>query len=117
MLNLSHKKLDVWKLSIKLIKDIYLFTEAFSKREMFGLSNQLRKASVSITSNIAEGSSRNSRIERKRFFEIARSTLVEIDTQIEISLQLNYLKKTEILEFENYSLQLFKMLSSLMNKT
>ena len=80
MLNLNHKKLEVWKKSLDLIENIYTLTEKFPKSEIFGISNQLRRASVSITSNIAEGSSRNSKIERKRFFEISRSSLVEIDT-------------------------------------
>ena len=55
MLNLSHKKLDVWKLSIELIKLIYKLTEGFPKSELFGITNQLRRASVSVASNLAEG--------------------------------------------------------------
>jgi len=117
MLSLNHKKLEVWKFSIKLIKEIYIFTECFPKYEMYGLSNQLRRASISIASNIAEGSSRKSNLERRRFFEIARSSLVELDTQLEISFVLNYLKVEEISKFESDFIRLFKMLSSLINKT
>ncbi|HKJ69171.1 MAG TPA: four helix bundle protein [bacterium] len=80
MLNLNHKKLDVWNKSIKLVKEIYAITEHFPSSEIYGLTKQLRRAAVSIPSNIAEGSSRSSSIERKRFFEISRSSLAEIDT-------------------------------------
>ena len=116
-MNLNHKRLEVWKLSIQLVKNIYQFTESFPGKEIYLLSNQLRRASISISSNIAEGSSRSSRLERKRFFEIAGSSLVEIDTQIEISLMLNYLRKEEISVFENNFIRLFKMLSSLIKST
>ncbi len=91
MLNLSHKKLEVWKLSIKLTKIIYQLTENFPKSELFGITSQLRRASVSIASNLAEGCARKSVFERKRFFEISRSSLVEVDTQLEICQELNYL--------------------------
>ena len=96
MLNLNHKKLDVWKLSINLITEIYRLTRNFPKEELFGITNQLRRASVSVTSNIAEGASRKSRIERKRFYEISRSSLVEVDTQLEISSVLDYVTLKEL---------------------
>jgi four helix bundle protein len=88
-MNLSHKKLDVWKFSIELVDKIYLLTKTFPKEELFGLTNQLRRASVSVTSNLAEGLSRTSSNEKCRFLEISRSSVVEIDTQIEISVRLN----------------------------
>jgi four helix bundle protein len=70
MLELNHKKLDVWKISISLVKMIYSITKDFPKNEFYGISGQLRRAAVSIASNIAEGSSRKSTIDRKRFYEI-----------------------------------------------
>ncbi len=79
---MNHKNLDVWKLSIGLVKELYKLSERFPSTENYGITHQLRKAAVSIPSNIAEGASRKSLTERKRFFEIARSSLVEIDTQI-----------------------------------
>ena len=117
MLSLNHKLLDVWKLSLEIIKKIYRITENFPDREKFGIINQLRRASVSIASNIAEGSSRKSPTERKRFYEIARSSVVEIDTQLEISLMLNFVRKQEISDFESNLIRLFKMLTSLINHT
>lgn len=102
MLNLSHKKLDVYKVTLELIKEVYKHTKSFPPEEKFLLVNQLRRAAVSVCSNIAEGASRISKDEKKRFFEISRSSLVEIDTQVEISLIIEYLKKGEIGDLEKY---------------
>ena len=116
MLELQHKKLDVWKLSKTLIKEIYKLTATYPKEELFGLTNQMRRASVSITSNIAEGASRKSKTERKRFFEISRSSLVELDTQLEISLDLNYLENISEL-IDSLIIELFGKMSRLIDKT
>ena len=117
MLTLNHKSLDVWKLSVKIIKNIYTITEKFPINEKFGLISQLRRASVSVASNIAEGSSRKSPAERKRFYEIARSSLVEVDTQLEVSIILNFVHKEELLDFEVELIIAFKMLTSLIKNT
>lgn len=117
MLKLNHKNLDVWKLSIILVKDIYKHTEAYPKQEVFGITNQLRRASVSISSNIAEGASRSSNLERKRFYVVARSSLVEIDTQLEISIHLNYVKVDELSGIEETINHVFAKLTNLINKT
>lgn len=103
------------KLAIELTVKIYRITEKFPKTEMYGLALQLQRAVVSIPSNIAEGASRSSAKERKRFYEIARSSLVEVDTQLEIAIRLNYLQdKNEALEDQlNY---IFAMLSNLIKK-
>jgi four helix bundle protein len=117
MLNLNHKKLDVWNVGIQFIKEIYNLTESFPAREIYGLSNQLRRASVSITSNIAEGSSRKSSAERKRFYEVARSSLVEIDTQIEIAFELNFIKESDKQQISDLINKLFAMITNLIKKT
>jgi len=93
MLKLSHKNLDVYRFSIQLLEEIYKTTKSFPKEEQYTLVNQLRRAAISVCSNIAEGASRLSKREKKRFYEIARGSLVEIDTQLEISLILNYIDK------------------------
>ena len=90
MLDLSHKKLEVYKLSMCLVKDIYELTESFPKHELYSLVNQTRRAAISVSSNIAEGASRTSPKEKKRYYEIARSPVAEIDTQIEIAIHLKY---------------------------
>lgn len=117
MLKLNHKNLEVWKISILIVKNLYSLTENFPKNETYGLTNQLRRASISISSNIAEGASRNSILERKRFYEIARSSAVEIDTQLEIALLLNYIDKTELDKFEEDFIRLFKLISGLIKAT
>ncbi|MFU8862182.1 MAG: four helix bundle protein [Cyclonatronaceae bacterium] len=113
MLKLNHKDLTVYKKSIDLVKEIYLLTNELPPAERFGLQSQLRRASVSIPSNISEGSARKSEVERKRFYEIARSSLVEIDSQIEISLVLGYLEKHKISKLEKLANEVFAMLSSM----
>jgi len=117
MLNLNHKKLDVWKDSIQFVKLIYKLTENFPKSEIFGISNQLRRASVSIASNISEGASRKTVNDRKRFFEISRSSLVEVDTQLIISFELNLLNQSELDSFNEIINKLFARLSNLILKT
>ena len=116
MLDLSHKKLDVWKFSLELVDKIYSLTKIFPKEELFGLTNQLRRASISVASNIAEGLSRTSSNEKCRFLEIARSSLVEIDTQIEISKKLNYCDKVDIKDIDQLMNRIFAMITSLMKK-
>ncbi len=113
MLNLSHKNLNVYKFSLSLIKDIYDITKKFPKEEQFVLTSQIRRAAISISSNISEGAARLSKQEKKRFFEIARSSCVEVDTQIEVAILLNYLSKEEIKEIESNLEAIFKMLSKM----
>ena len=116
MLNLSHKKLDVYIISLKLLEQIYIVTRVFPTDEKFLLVNQLRRASISVCSNIAEGSSRVTKLEKRRFLEIFRSSLVEIDTQLEIALMIKYLEKPQIIELENYVERVFMMLTKMMEK-
>ena len=116
MLELSHKKLDIWKFSLDLVLKIYTLTSQFPKGELFGLTIQLRRASVSVSSNIAEGLSRTSKLEKIRFLEISRSSLVEIDTQLEIALKLKFCNKSELIEIEKLINSLFAMITSLKKK-
>lgn len=116
MLDLSHKKLDVWKKSLELVSNVYKLTHSFPREEQFGLTSLIRRASVSIISNIAEGFARSSEIETKRFLEIARSSLVEVDTQIEISKTLGYISENNIKELKENSNHIFAMLTNLIKK-
>ena len=116
MLKLNHKKLDVWQLSIKFVSKIYKITSKYPKEELFGLTSQTRRAATSIPDNIAEGASRKSLTERKRFFEISRSSLVELDTHIEIAKELEYLDKNLLPELENDLNELFAKLSNFIDK-
>ena len=96
MLLLAHKNLEVYKIALELVKEVYLITKKFPKEEQFALTNQLRRAIVSVCSNLAEGSARFSKLENKRFYEISRSSLVEVDTQFEIAFSLDYLQKMRL---------------------
>jgi four helix bundle protein len=113
MLRLAHKDLQAYKLSLQLIKKIYKLTESFPKHEQYALVQQIRRAVISVSSNIAEGSSRYSKAEKKRYYEIARSSLVEIDTQIEASLILNYLTHDQLSDVEVDVESVFRMLSKM----
>ncbi|MBN2731346.1 MAG: four helix bundle protein [Balneolaceae bacterium] len=117
MINLQHKKLEVWKKSIVLTSNIYEITRSFPKSEQYGLSSQMRRAAVSIASNIAEGAARKSAKERRRFYEIARSSLVEIDTQLEVSRKLSFVPDDKLSDFDDRMNHVFAMLSNMIKKT
>lgn len=109
----THKDLDVWKLSIEFVTEIYNLTKYFPKEEQFGLTNQIRRASVSIPSNIAEGAGRRSDKEFLQFLYISMGSIQEIDTQLLISLNLNYLTKSEYEILLTKLDQISKMISGL----
>lgn len=113
MLKSAHKTLDVYNLSLALVKMIYETTRRFPKEEQYLLVIQLRRAAISVCSNIAEGSSRISGNEKKRFYEIARSSVAEIDTQIEIAISLNFLDIREIKPLEENIESIFRTLSKM----
>jgi len=89
----SYKDLQVWQKSIELADCIYTATEEFPKREWYGLANQMRRAAVSISSNIAEGSARGTK-EFAQFLSIARGSLAELETQLIIAYGRGYIIKT-----------------------
>ena len=91
-------------------------TSKYPKEEVFGLISQTRRASVSISANIAEGSSRKSLVERKRFYEIARSSLVEVDNHIEIAKELGYLSNESLSVLNEKLNELFEKLSKFIEK-
>ncbi|TBX69177.1 four helix bundle protein [Flavobacterium silvisoli] len=90
------KDLEIWKLSRLFCSQIYSVTAHFPDSEKFGLTNQLRRASVSIPSNIAEGCSRISNKEFSRFLEIAIGSVYEIETQLLIAFDLGYINQIEL---------------------
>jgi four helix bundle protein len=88
----SYKDLQVWKVSMDLVIEVYKLTDKFPRSEIYGLTNQVRRSSVSIPSNIAEGSGRRSLKEFIHFLYISKASLLELETQIEISNRLGYIK-------------------------
>ena len=86
-----HKKLDVWRLAMDLVTAVYQVTEKFPREERYSLTDQIRRAAVSIPSNIAEGAARQTRKEFVNYLHIARGSLSELDTQLELAKRLGYL--------------------------
>ena len=86
----DHKDLDVWKTAVDLVTEVYVATRAFPKEEMYGLTNQLRRAAVSIPSNIAEGAARQTDREFVQFLHIALGSVAEVETQMIIAGKLQY---------------------------
>ncbi len=114
MLKLSHKKLNVWKQSMILIKKVYLFTGVLPSDEKFNLISQMRRSAISVASNIAEGFSRTNDKDKKRFLEISRSSLVELDTQFEACIEVGYTKSDDLDKFDDLINHIFAMLTNLM---
>ncbi len=98
---------------VSLVAKIYELTEDFPSEEKFGLVSQMRRASVSITSNLSEGAARSSRKERKRFYEIARSSLVEVDTQLEISSAVNVVSEEDLKSLDELMNRVFAKITSM----
>ena len=110
---LSYKDLEVWKNGVKLAKDIYWLTETFLYHELYALTSQLRRAAVSVSSNIAEGYVRNSTKEFVHFLYISLGSLAEIDTQLQLAKELNYTENTE--ELQNFIEMQMKQIRSFIN--
>ncbi len=110
------RKLDIWTNGIEIVKQVYLLSDKLPSEEKFGLRSQITRASVSIPSNIAEGCSRNSQIEFKRFLEIAIGSLFEVETQLFIAQELKFLKSEELETIFSLIKKEAKMINSLINK-
>lgn len=109
----SFEKLYAWQDSMRLVKLVYALLEKFPQREQFALSSQLRRAVVSVPSNIAEGNGRFSAKDQLRFFEIAYGSLMEVFCQIKIARELDYISETEQAEAKALILSIAKSLSGL----
>lgn len=103
-------KLEIWKRSVDLATGIYSLTKKFPKQERYGLTSQMRRCSVSISSNIAEGSSRTTNKHFAHFLAISRGSLYELQTQLTIAFKLNYLPEDEFRVFRNELLEISNMI-------
>jgi four helix bundle protein len=112
---LNYRKLKVWQKGIELVKNVYLVASAFPKHELYGLTSQIQRSAVSVPSNIAEGQTRNSTPDFRRFLFIAQASLSEVDTQIVIAQELGYLEKEDGAEIETQILELRRMIYALIN--
>ncbi|WP_309642535.1 four helix bundle protein [Flavobacterium sp.] len=112
----NFRNLLVWQKAMSLTTFIYNSTSHFPKEEIFGLTSQIRRASISIPSNIAEGFGRNSNKEYLRFLNVSISSLFELQTQLEIAKNITYLSETEFNTLYEDSRELERMLVSFTNK-
>ena len=112
----SFKELRVWQKGIEIVEDIYRMTKNFPKEEMYGLSSQMRKAAISIPSNIAEGFKRFHNKEYKQFLHITLGSSAEFETQLILSHKLDYVTNKTLLAITEKINQLSKMVTLLMRK-
>jgi four helix bundle protein len=112
----NYRDLLIWQKGIALVKEIYLLSQRFPKTEIYGLSNQIRRAAVSIPSNIAEGQARQHTGEFRQFLHVALGSLAEVDTQLVIAKELSYLPQVDLISAEKLTLELRKMIHSLIKK-
>jgi four helix bundle protein len=115
-----HKQLEVWKNAMELAKDVYQRTAGFPKEELFSLTNQIRRAAVSVPANISEGSGRLQPKEFIYFLRISFGSLTELETLLIIALELDYLASNEHKELQNriklITVQLSRLIISIRNK-
>lgn len=112
----SHKDLIVWQKSMTLVKRLYEVTQAFPKEELFGITSQMRRAAVSIPSNIAEGYGRITDKDTVRFLSIALGSASELETQLLICEQLGLMKNPELGELLTLNTEILRMLAFLSSK-
>jgi four helix bundle protein len=114
----SHKDLKVYQEALLLVKDIYCITSNFPKEELYGLTSQMKRCVISIPSNIAEGSGRKGNAELIRFLYISLGSLSELETQLDISIMLNFTKENKDIQNRIYFIKnmLSKLIISVNNK-
>jgi four helix bundle protein len=114
-LELAHTKLDVSQVAKKFVLACYKEIKSFPSEEKFGMISQIRRAALSVHLNIAEGCSRKSVTERKRFYEIARGSIIEVDTALDIAVDLTYTSKEKLSELAGLMIRSFQMISKLIS--
>jgi four helix bundle protein len=113
----SFTDLNAWKESHRFVLLVYRKTESFPKEEIFGITNQIRRAAVSIVSNIAEGFGRKSYKEKTQFYSIAQGSNLEIQSQMLVARDLQFLKEKDFQEIADQSIAVGKLLSGLIRAT
>ena len=112
----NFRKLDIWSKSISLVTDIYRLTNTFPNQERFGLISQMQRAAVSVPANIAEGSAKSSDKDFARFLEISIGSLLELETELLIAFNLNYVHLERYNIIHNQIIELQKMITGFKNK-
>jgi four helix bundle protein len=109
----SYREIKVWQKAIELVVDIYSCTRSFPREELYGLAGQLRRAAVSIASNIAEGKGRRTDREFLQFLHHARGSVFEVETQLTIASRLGYMPEAEVLRLGHSASEIARMLNGL----
>ena len=112
-LQLNHQKLNVYSASKEFVLECYKLSRILPQEERFSMCSQIRRAALSVHLNIAEGSSRKSEAERKRYYEISRGSIIEIDAALEVANDLKYLENYDTKNLCITMINCFKMLSGL----
>jgi len=112
----SYKDLIVWQKAMDLVEMVYQATKEFPREELYGLTNQLCRAAVSIPSNIAEGHARRSTAEFRNFLSIARGSLAEVETQLLIAQRLGYINTQRVESILSIQVEVNKMTNALIGK-
>ena len=112
----NYKDLEIWQKSMCLLKEVYLATKQFPKEELFQLISQIRRAAVSIPSNIAEGHGRNGKQEYLHHLSIAHGSLLELETQIQIAGSLSYLSSSDLSPLLHQTESLSMMIKALVKR-
>ncbi|WP_132056031.1 four helix bundle protein [Pseudocnuella soli] len=113
----NYQQLEVWKVAMQLVQEVYAAAKIFPKEEMFALTAQIKRAAISIPSNIAEGMGRQYKKDTLQFLHIARGSIYELDTQLTIALMNNFLQQ---MDFDRMIVKLdtvLKLLNGLINYT
>lgn len=113
--NKSFTSLNVWICSRELVKQLYLLTKDFPKEELYSLTSQMRRAAISIPSNIAEGVARNHDKETIQFLHISKGSLYELETQLYLSYDIGYLKEQQLSAIMNKIEDYKKLISGFIN--
>ena len=114
-LELAHTKLHVFQVAKQFVLACYRETKSFPQDEKFGMISQVRRAALSVHLNVAEGCSRKYEKDRKWFYEVARGSIVEVDTALDIAVSLNYTSKEKLTELGSLMLRCFQMISKLIS--
>ncbi|MEK7242082.1 MAG: four helix bundle protein [Planctomycetota bacterium] len=112
----SFRDLEIWKRSISLAKKIYQISEAFPKTELYGLTTQLRRAAISIPSNIAEGHTRRHTKEFRQFLHVALGSLAEVETLLVLAIELKFIQQESAVPLQKEIEELSKMTNALLSK-
>ncbi|HYC39964.1 MAG TPA: four helix bundle protein [Chitinophagaceae bacterium] len=115
-LHLAHTTTDVFRESKKFVLECYRITRDFPAEEKYAMVQQIRRAAMSVHLNIAEGCSKRSGNERKRFYEIARGSLIEADAALDLVLELKYKTDEELQQVGSHLVSIFRQLSGLIGK-